>query len=191
MERQRERDRYQEWVNDQDSEKMPRAFDHGWRRNLAHLFGDNPLLWPIPVCTTTGDGWRWEPSTKFLEARERIRISREQEASNQQQYYRDLYSRNMDNGHAWGVNSSNAAQQSHQPSSWIANRRPQDAPERPPTSVSMQTLAPASPRPRPGDSDFEDEPEGNGLLDPEAGRGQSVKQSGQNKDTDEWRDWDD
>jgi palmitoyltransferase len=94
----------------------------------------------------------------------------------------------MNNSHAWGVNNENASQQSP---SWIPNRRPQDAPERPPTSVSMQTLAPASPRPRPGDSDFEDEPESNGLLDPEAGRGQGVKQGGHNRDTDEWREWDD
>lgn len=189
MERQRERDRYQEWVNDQDSEKMPSAFDHGWRQNLAHLFGDRPLLWPIPICTTTGDGWRWEPSQKFLEIRERIRINREQEASNEQQYYRDLYSRNMNNSHAWGVDNANTAHSQQQPG-WIPNRRPQDAPERPPTSVSMQTLAPASPRPRPGDSDFEDESESNGLLDPEAGRGQGVKQGG-HRETDEWRDWDD
>ncbi|KAI2789535.1 Palmitoyltransferase pfa3 [Penicillium oxalicum] len=203
MERQRERNRYQEWVDDQDSEKMPRAFDHGWRRNLAHLFGDNPLLWPIPICTTTGDGWRWEPSQQFLEARERIRIAREHEAQNDQQYYHDLYSRNSNNSHAWGVDHTSAAQyaqqqqqqQQHQQSSWIANRRANanDTLERPTTSVSMQTLAPASPRPRPGDSDYEDEPEGNGLLDPaDAGKSPNGNgSSGPERETEEWRDWDD
>ncbi|KAF7716170.1 Uncharacterized protein PECH_005446 [Penicillium ucsense] len=200
MERQRERNRYQEWVDDQDSEKMPRAFDHGWRRNLAHLFGDNPLLWAIPVCTTTGDGWRWEPSQKFLEARERIRTAREQEAQTDQQYYRDLYTRNSNNSHAWGVDNASAAQyaqqqQQHQQlqqPGWSINRRPNDTLERPTTSVSMQTLAPASPRPRPGDSDYEDEPEEAGLLDStETGKSTSAKRTtGPVRETDEWRDWD-
>ncbi|PYH41603.1 uncharacterized protein BP01DRAFT_418613 [Aspergillus saccharolyticus JOP 1030-1] len=70
MERQREHDRYQSYLEEQDSEKMPHAFDLGWKRNLLHLFGRRPLLWPVPVCTTTGDGWHWEPSAKFLEARD-------------------------------------------------------------------------------------------------------------------------
>lgn len=175
MERQREHDRYQDYLNEQDSEKMPSAFDLGWRGNLRHLFGPRALLWPIPISTTTGDGWRWEPSTQFLEARETLRLQREQDAQNEQQYHRDLYQRNMDNGRSWAGGAGIA-----QPS-WTPNRR-QDAPERPPTSVSMQTLAPASPRPRPGDSDFEDElTEGNGLLQPDGRRG---------RDTDEWRDWD-
>lgn len=172
MERQREHERYQEWLNEQDSEKMPSAFDLGWRGNLRHLFGSRPLLWPIPVCTTTGDGWRWEPSPRFLEARERLRQQREQDAHDQQQYHRDLYQRNMDNGRSW-VGGAGAAQPNYAP-------RRADVPERPPTSVSMQTLAPLSPRPRPGDSDFEEEPnEDNGLLD-----------AGRRENTDEWRDWD-
>lgn len=178
MERQRERERYQEYLDEEDSEKMPRAFDLGWRRNLLHLFGDRPLLWPLPVCTTSGDGWRWEPSPRFLEARERLRLRREQEASDEQQYYRDLYQRNQDNGRSW-VGGADAAQPN-----WVPARH-QDTPERPPTSVSMQTLAPMSPRPRPGDSDFEDEPEGNGLLDPATARHQPRE-----READEWRDWD-
>lgn len=179
MERQRERERYQEYLNEEDSEKMPSAFDLGWRRNLLHLFGDRPLLWPIPVCTTTGDGWHWEPSTRFLEARERLRLRREQDASDEQQYYQDLYQRNQDNGRSW-VGGAGTAQPT-----WTPTRR-QDTPDRPPTSVSMQTLAPMSPRPRPGDSDFEDEPEGNGLLDPGSARHQKPS----SRETDEWRDWD-
>jgi palmitoyltransferase len=178
-ERQRERERYQEYLNEEDSEKMPNAFDLGWRRNLAHLFGDRALLWALPVCNTTGDGWRWEPSEKFLEARDRMRQRREQDTNVEHQYYRDLYQRNQENSRHWVGGAGTASPQP----TWTPNRR-QDVPDRPPTSVSMQTLAPASPRPRPGDSDFEDEPESNGLLDPESGRHQ------RRKDTDEWRDWD-
>ncbi|KAJ5525148.1 hypothetical protein N7494_011798 [Penicillium frequentans] len=197
MERQREHDRYQQYLNEEDSEKTPSAFDHGWRRNLLHLFGDRPLLWAIPVCTTTGDGWRWEPSPRFLEARERLRLRRAQEARDEQQYLRDLYQRNMNNSHAWiggagagagtgNMNAGTGTSVSPAQPSWIANRNRQEAHERPPTSVSMQTLAPASPRPRPGDSDFEDEPdiESNGLLDPEA-----AARPARARDTDEWRDW--
>ncbi|KAJ6099225.1 hypothetical protein N7467_000760 [Penicillium canescens] len=177
MERQREHERYQEYQNYEDNEKMPSAFNHGWRRNLLHLFGERPLLWPLPICTTTGDGWGWEPSEKFLEARDRMRSQREQESSEEQQYYRELYQRNLDNSHSWR-DPAGAAQPLRTPKRGTT-------PERPPTSVSMQTLAPRSPRPRPGDSDFEDEVEGNGLLDPGVGRPQAS-----HDDPDEWRDWD-
>ena len=77
VERVRERERYEEYLDEQDSEKLPNAFDLGWRKNLTHLFGDSPLLWMLPVCNTQGDGWRWEPSPKWVAAREQIRLTRE------------------------------------------------------------------------------------------------------------------
>jgi hypothetical protein len=175
MERQREHEQYQEYQNDEDNDKMPSAFDLGWRRNLLHLFGDRPLLWALPICNTTGDGWHWEPSPRFLEARDRMRQDREQQSNEEQQYYRELYQRNLDNSNSW---TEGAAQPLRVP-----NRG--GTPDRPPTSVSMQTLAPRSPRPRPGDSDYGDDIEGNALLDPGTARQQPMR-----RDTDEWRDWD-
>ncbi|KAM3066666.1 palmitoyltransferase for Vac8p [Clarireedia jacksonii] len=77
VERARARERYEEYLDEQDSEKLPSAFDLGWKRNLRHLFGPKPLLWPIPICNTIGDGWSWEPSPKWLEARERLAEERE------------------------------------------------------------------------------------------------------------------
>ncbi|KAL9128489.1 MAG: hypothetical protein Q9217_002839 [Psora testacea] len=77
MERSRERDRYEDYLDEQDSEKLPSAFDLGWKRNLRHLFGDKALLWFVPICNTTGDGWQWEPNPKWIEARESIRKKRE------------------------------------------------------------------------------------------------------------------
>ncbi|KZF26541.1 Palmitoyltransferase pfa3 [Xylona heveae TC161] len=77
-ERWRERQRYEDYMDEKDSEKLPNAFDLGWRRNLLHLFGERPLLWWIPICNTTGDGWSWEPSPKWLDARDRIRRDREE-----------------------------------------------------------------------------------------------------------------
>lgn len=76
MERTRARKRYEEYLDEQDSTKLPNAFDLGWRRNLLHLFGPNPYLWAFPVCNTTGDGWNWEPSPRWLEARDRIQRER-------------------------------------------------------------------------------------------------------------------
>ncbi|PYI34024.1 zf-DHHC-domain-containing protein [Aspergillus indologenus CBS 114.80] len=170
MERQREHDRYQSYLEEQDSEKMPHAFDLGWKRNLLHLFGSRPLLWPVPVCTTTGDGWHWEPSAKFLEARDGVRVRREQEAADQQQYYRDLYTRNMHNSQSWM--GPDAATPAANPAATWTPQQPLDVvrdPERPSTGVSMKTLRPVSPRLRHGDdSDEEAAPHGE----------------------DEWRNWD-
>lgn len=72
LEDQRERDRYAAYLDEQDSEKLPNAFDMGWRRNLMHVFGNQPLLWGLPVCNTSGDGWQWAVSPKWIAAREDI-----------------------------------------------------------------------------------------------------------------------
>ena len=77
MERSRERERYEDYLDEQDSEKLPSAFDLGWRRNFQHLFGDRPYSWWLPICNTSGDGWHWEPSPKWVEARDAIRKERE------------------------------------------------------------------------------------------------------------------
>ena len=77
MEAQRERQRYQSYLDEQDSEKLPNAFDLGWRRNLEHVFGSRPLFWFLPVCNTSGDGWMWDVSPKWTEARAEIQRQRE------------------------------------------------------------------------------------------------------------------
>ncbi|OJJ37571.1 hypothetical protein ASPWEDRAFT_39293 [Aspergillus wentii DTO 134E9] len=186
LERQRDRERYNEYLNEEDNEKMPHAFDLGWRRNLVHLFGDRPLLWPIPVRTTSGDGWHWEPSRKFLEARERARQAREQDAADQQQYYQDLYQRNMDNSGAWlgGNHTQSAPVWSNQP------LEPHYDAERPATGVSMKTLAPMSPRPRPGESDYEDTFDENRHSLGSNAYGASHRTQRGRHESDEWRDWD-
>ncbi|MCJ1478884.1 palmitoyltransferase for Vac8p [Lambiella insularis] len=84
-ERTRERQRYEEYLDEQDSEKLPNAFDLGWKRNLLHLFGDRPMLWMLPICNTFGDGWHWEPSPKWLEAREEVRRQREVQWNEQEE----------------------------------------------------------------------------------------------------------
>lgn len=86
MEEDRERERYAAYLDEQDSEKLPHAFDLGWRRNLAHVFGENPLYWPLPICNTTGDGWNWEVSQKWLAAREEVARERMRREENERQW---------------------------------------------------------------------------------------------------------
>ena len=84
MEVQRERDRYAAYLDEQDSESLPNAFDHGWKRNLKHVFGESRLLWFLPVCNTSGDGWNWETSHKWRQARENMARERQaREGQNQ------------------------------------------------------------------------------------------------------------
>lgn len=86
IEAERERERYDEYLDDKESAKLPSAFDLGWRRNLKHLFGPNPFLWALPVCNTTGDGWSWEVSHKWAAAQEELSRNKERrlnEAANQ------------------------------------------------------------------------------------------------------------
>ena len=89
LERLRERDRYEEYLDEKDSEKLPRAFDLGWRRNLKHLFGERRLYWFLPICNTTGDGWHWEPSQEWVEARQRVQREREAQAREDQAFEAD------------------------------------------------------------------------------------------------------
>jgi hypothetical protein len=77
LERNRARDRYEEYLDEQDSAKLPNAFDHGWQRNLSTLFGPSKPLWFFPICNTPGDGWAWEASPKWVAMRDRIRAERE------------------------------------------------------------------------------------------------------------------
>ncbi|KHN95627.1 palmitoyltransferase PFA3 [Metarhizium album ARSEF 1941] len=78
-ERLQSRRRHEEYLDAQDSAKLPSAFDLGWRRNLQHLLGPSPWLWAVPICNTTGDGWSWEASPEWLEARDRIKREREEQ----------------------------------------------------------------------------------------------------------------
>lgn len=79
-EHQREHERYQDYLDEQESEKLPNAFDLGWRRNLSHVFGNSPFYWFLPICNTTGNGWQWAASEKWLQARDDLRIERQVKA---------------------------------------------------------------------------------------------------------------
>ena len=74
-----ERRRYQEYLDEEYAPKLPHAFDLGWKQNLIHLFGPKPWLWWLPISNTTGDGWRWEVSERWLKAREEVAEERRRE----------------------------------------------------------------------------------------------------------------
>lgn len=100
-ERQQSYNRYEDYLDERDNELLPNAFDLGWKRNLGHVFGPSPLLWFIPICNTTGDGWSWEPSPKWLAVRERIKRDRETEEQEQKQRERAA---------GWGLDSPTEAE---------------------------------------------------------------------------------
>lgn len=199
MERQRERDRYEDYLDSKDNESMPSPFDHGWRQNLRHLFGDNPFLWALPVCNTSGDGWYWEPSTRFLDARERVRKNREQEWSQwverqRQQSYEYWTSTNGD-----GRRPSTTRPVSIQ-------RYPQNlhngslgaSLDRPSTGVSMKTLRPMSPRYPQDESDDENyntsfeetRPKQLSRQSSKAERVLGISQDDIDRSREDWRNWD-
>ncbi|KAI9758634.1 MAG: hypothetical protein M4579_002945 [Chaenotheca gracillima] len=86
-ERSRQRERYEEYLDEKDSDSLPHAFDLGWKRNFVHLFGPKPLYWMLPICNTTGDGWNWEASQKWIQAREEIKLDRERQWRQQNERY--------------------------------------------------------------------------------------------------------
>ncbi|RDA93013.1 hypothetical protein CP533_0712 [Ophiocordyceps camponoti-saundersi (nom. inval.)] len=78
-EREQTRRRYEDYLDEHDSDRLPNAFDLGWRRNLLHLLGPTPFLWLLPICNTTGDGWVWEAGPRWIDARERLRRERQRQ----------------------------------------------------------------------------------------------------------------
>ncbi|OAG09543.1 zf-DHHC-domain-containing protein [Paraphaeosphaeria sporulosa] len=126
-ERQQRYESYESYLDERDNEQLPNAFDLGWKRNVGHVFGPSALLWFVPICNTTGDGWSWEASPKWLAARERIKNEREAEERIQKQRERDA---------GWGVDSPTEAEfrrDTRAPEPWQINRfaPPQRAPRRP------------------------------------------------------------
>jgi len=77
LERERERARYNSYLDEKDSESLPHAFDLGWRTNVRRIFGPSPMLWWLPVCNTVGDGWNWEASRKWQDAKASLTKERE------------------------------------------------------------------------------------------------------------------
>ncbi|RAR00150.1 zf-DHHC-domain-containing protein [Stemphylium lycopersici] len=121
-ERQQNQDRYDSYLDERDNEQLPNAFDLGWRRNIAHVFGPSPIKWFVPLLSTTGDGWSWEASPKWLAVRERIKREREQEEQLQKQRERAA---------GWGVDSPTEAEfrrPTRGPEGWMPGQYNQPAP---------------------------------------------------------------
>ncbi|PGH10510.1 hypothetical protein AJ79_05438 [Helicocarpus griseus UAMH5409] len=188
LEQARDRARYDDYLDERDGEKLPNAFDLGWRRNLKHLFGEEPLLWALPVCNTTGDGWHWEASAKWLEIKQRIENRRMQRWRGLAQPHQiavpppPRYESRSPTANTPARGNSNASRR------FGSNEALYDGasdPQRPGTGVSMKTLRPISPRPRPGEVASEDESTTDRQPNSPSTSGR-YRRSGE----DEWRDWD-
>lgn len=81
--RRREQQQYEEYLDERDNEKLPNAFDLGWRRNLKAVLGPNKWLWILPVCNSMGDGWQWEQNEQWKRQCEILRQDREAEMRRQ------------------------------------------------------------------------------------------------------------
>jgi hypothetical protein len=77
LERQRERARYNSYLDEKDSESLPHAFDLGSPANWTMVFGPSLALWWLPICNSPGDGWKWEASKKWQEANGNLARERE------------------------------------------------------------------------------------------------------------------
>ncbi|KAF2838286.1 zf-DHHC-domain-containing protein [Patellaria atrata CBS 101060] len=98
IERQRERDRYNDYLEELELEKLPNAFDVGWRRNVQNVFGKNHWLWLVPISTHLCDGWSWEANPKWIDARERMARKRDEQVRQQKERERAA---------GWGRDSRN------------------------------------------------------------------------------------
>jgi hypothetical protein len=124
-ERQHNHDRYENYLDERDNEQLPNAFDLGWKDNFLHVFGSSPLLWLVPFCTTTGDGWSWEASPKWTAARDRIKREREAE---------ELAQKERERAAGWGVDSPTEAEvrrNGRVPDGWQTNRHSPPTPRLP------------------------------------------------------------
>ena len=201
LERERERERYESYLEEKESEKLPNAFDLGWRRNLRTLFGEQPLLWFLPVSTTVGDGWHWEPNPKWLAAREAMRLAREDHWAEQERREAEMGWGNggLDNRrHYIGEDTTNhsgmpSAGFERQPRSKadrvLGRQAGQYADEgfnqRPGSEMSMKTLR----RHGGGDDDDEDTASIDGIYDNEDRYDVSSDEAGEGNTGQAWRRW--
>ncbi|KAI9719885.1 MAG: palmitoyltransferase for Vac8p [Chrysothrix sp. TS-e1954] len=79
----RERRRWANYLDEQDSEKLPNAFDLGWSQNLIQVFGESKIYRWLPVCNSVGNGWSWETSPGWANARAQLVEEREARAHQQ------------------------------------------------------------------------------------------------------------
>lgn len=175
LEHSRERARHAAYLDEQDLDALPHAFDLGWRRNLRHLLGPRPLLWFLPVCNTTGDGWRWEASARWIEAREEL--ARERERREREDAYFAEQRRGWQDGPVVDFRGGAGLADGVGPLQPPPRAPPRAPPQRQgdvaTSQHSMRTLRPRSRSPawRDGLDDGDGEGQGGAILPPPTGGG--------------------
>lgn len=78
-ERDREFRRYNSYILEESTKKLPHPFDLGRSRNFRSVFGPREEWWKwfIPRFSGVGDGWNWETSNEWRIAAEAVRVERE------------------------------------------------------------------------------------------------------------------
>ncbi|KAL7269390.1 palmitoyltransferase for Vac8p [Rhizina undulata] len=71
--------RYNSYIIEQNTKKLPHAFNLGRARNFASVFGgsDQWWKWGLPIWSGVGDGWNWDTSQEWREAVDALRVERE------------------------------------------------------------------------------------------------------------------
>ncbi|KAL8801962.1 MAG: hypothetical protein Q9223_006800 [Gallowayella weberi] len=190
MERSRERERYEDYLDEQDSEKLPNAFDLGWKTNLRNLFGERPLFWFVPVCNTVGDGWHWEPSQKWLEAREDIKRQRGPQWEQQSEYgerYHSPYAPDDldDNAHVMSRRPPAATDLADgSPEGYFDGHHDNDSVS---SKLSLKTLRRRESFEEGSSSDDSSDEEGSRAIDRQNDRYGSTENRGRGNEVDDWR----
>ncbi|KAL8688300.1 MAG: hypothetical protein Q9224_004918 [Gallowayella concinna] len=194
MERTRERERYEDYLDEQDSEKLPNAFDLGWKTNLRNLFGERPSFWFLPVCNTVGDGWHWEPSPKWLEAREDIKRQRGSQWERQNEYGERYDSRYApddfdNNGHAMSRRPPAAADlPNNSPEGYFDGHLDNDSVS---SKLSLKTLRRRESFEESSPSGYSSDEEGSDAPERRNDRYGVTKTRGRaNDEEDDWNKWD-
>lgn len=84
-ERQHEINRYNNYILEESSKKLPHAFNLGRARNFAAVFGSREdwMKWPFPMHSGVSDGWNWETSPEWRDAVEVVKLERDRRLQDQ------------------------------------------------------------------------------------------------------------
>jgi palmitoyltransferase ZDHHC2/15/20 len=132
----REQARYNEYLDDKEDEKLPNAFDLGWRRNFIAVMGEPWWSWFLPIMNSPGDGWRWEVSQTWQQRKSESERHRAERARQQQQQI-------------FGTDGSYDGYDAPQPTQHHGYQ-PQDDHSYSRSATSLSTLTPQGQVPEPG-----------------------------------------
>lgn len=87
QERQQQFNRYNSYLLEESSKKLPHAFNLGRARNYAAVFGgrDKMMFWWCPIYSGQDDGWKWQTSEAWEEQVEKLKEEKLRRVEEQQE----------------------------------------------------------------------------------------------------------